>query len=138
MARVQTRGHAAASNLQTSTEDRMSHVLALLTLFALNYGGWAVITVENLPDQVVTGQPVTLDFTVRQHGHTLLSNLDARVVAEGRGDRVNAAARRRLDDHHLLRIREQQRHPAAVDGGGSRAGGSGARPGRAGPAALRG
>src|SRR5512146_3100034 len=73
-------------------EDRMSHVFALLTLFALNFGGWAVITVENLPDQVVVGQPVTLDFTVRQHGRTLLSNLNARVVAEGGGDRVNAAA----------------------------------------------
>lgn len=70
----------------------MSHVLALLTLFALNFGGWAVITVETLPDQVVAGQPVTLDFTVRQHGHTLLSNLHARVVAEGGGDRVSAAA----------------------------------------------
>ena len=70
----------------------MSQVFALLAVLALNFGGWAVVTVENLPDQVVVGQPVTLDFTVRQHGHTLLSNLNARVVAEAGGDRVNATA----------------------------------------------
>lgn len=70
----------------------MSQVLTLLTFLALNLGGWAVITVEDLPDQVVVGQPVSLDFTVRQHGHTLLSNLNARVVAVAGGDRVSATA----------------------------------------------
>lgn len=70
----------------------MSQVFALLAVLALNLGGWAVVTVENLPEQVVVGQPVSLDFTVRQHGHTLLSNLNARVVAEAGGDRVNATA----------------------------------------------
>lgn len=70
----------------------MPHFLALLTLLALDFGGWAVITVEDLPDQVVVGQPLTLDFTVRQHGRTLLSNLNARVVAAAGADRVTAAA----------------------------------------------
>lgn len=70
----------------------MSYVLALLTLFTLNVGGWAVITVEDLPDQVTVGQPVTLGFTVRQHGRTLLSNLNGRVVAEAGGERVSATA----------------------------------------------
>lgn len=70
----------------------MSYILALLTVLALDFGGWAVITVENLPDQVVVGQPTILDFTVRQHGHTLLSNLNARVVAEAGADRVSAVA----------------------------------------------
>ncbi len=70
----------------------MSQVLALLMLLTLNLGGWAVITVQDLPDQIVVGQPVTLDFTVRQHGHTLLSNLKPRVVAEAGGEQVSAAA----------------------------------------------
>ena len=35
---------------------------------AIYFGGWASITVEDLPDYVVTGQPVKLAFTVRQHG----------------------------------------------------------------------
>ncbi len=69
----------------------MSQVLALLTLLTLNFGGWAVITVEDLPDQIAVGQPVTLDFTVRQHGNTLLSNLNPRVTAEAGQDRVSAA-----------------------------------------------
>lgn len=68
----------------------MSQVLALLALLTLNVGGWAVITVEDLPDQIAVGQPVTLDFTVRQHGHTLLSNLNLRVTAVAGQDQVTA------------------------------------------------
>ncbi|MGH7427493.1 MAG: c-type cytochrome [Candidatus Methylomirabilaceae bacterium] len=70
----------------------MSQVAMLLTLFALHFGGWAVITVEDLPDQVVVGQPVTLTFAVRQHGRTLLSGLNPRVEAKGGGQTVRAAA----------------------------------------------
>jgi cbb3-type cytochrome c oxidase subunit III len=70
----------------------MVQILTLVTLLALDFGGWAVITVEDLPDQVVVGQPVTLDFTVRQHGRTLLSDLNARVVAAAGGERVSATA----------------------------------------------
>lgn len=68
----------------------MVQILTLVALLALDFGGWAVITVEDLPDQVVVGQPVTLGFTVRQHGRTLLSNLNGRVVAEASGERVSA------------------------------------------------
>lgn len=71
----------------------MSQVLALLTLLTLNLGGWAVITVEDLPDQIAVGEPLTLEFTVRQHGRTLLSDLKPQVTAEVGGERVSAAAR---------------------------------------------
>ena len=40
--------------------------LFLASLIAAAIGGWAVITVEQLPDYVTAGQPVTLTFTVRQ------------------------------------------------------------------------
>jgi len=69
----------------------MSQVLALLALLTLNFGGWAVITVDDVPDQLAVGQPVMLGFTVRQHGHPLLSNLDPRVTAEAAQDRVSAS-----------------------------------------------
>jgi mono/diheme cytochrome c family protein len=69
----------------------MSQVLALLALLTLNLGGWAVITVEDLPDQIPVGQPVTLEFTVRQHGHTPLSNLNPRLTAVAGQDQVSAA-----------------------------------------------
>jgi mono/diheme cytochrome c family protein len=70
----------------------MSQVTVLLTLLAVHFGGWAVITLEDLPDQVVVGQPVTLTFAVRQHGRTLLNGLSPRVEAKGGGQTVRAAA----------------------------------------------
>jgi mono/diheme cytochrome c family protein len=48
---------------------------------ALYAGGWAVITLNDLPDYSIAGRPLTLTFTVRQHGVTLLSNLQPSVKA---------------------------------------------------------
>lgn len=70
----------------------MIKVLAVLTLLTVNAGGWAVITVENLPDQVVVGQPETLTFTVRQHGRAPLDGLKPTVEAEAGGRAVRVAA----------------------------------------------
>lgn len=39
-------------------------------------GGWAVITLDELPTNVVAGEPVTIGFTVLQHGMTPLNDLD--------------------------------------------------------------
>ena len=64
-------------------------VLLAVPLIAA-YGGWAAITVEDLPDYGVVRQPLNLTFTVRQHGVTKLSNLEPRVEARGVG--TNAAA----------------------------------------------
>ncbi|MCI0433214.1 MAG: cytochrome c [Gemmatimonadetes bacterium] len=55
-------------------------------------GGWAVITIDDLPEHLVTGLPVDLTFTIRQHGMTPIADLrpvvnarsgerDTRVVA---------------------------------------------------------
>jgi cytochrome c2 len=63
--------------------------LLLLPLIGV-YGGWAAITVEDLPEYGVVRQPLNLTFTVRQHGVTKLSNLEPRVEARVRG--VTAAA----------------------------------------------
>ena len=38
-------------------------------------GGWAVVTLDHLPDQVIAGQPVNVGFVVRQHGITPLGGL---------------------------------------------------------------
>src|SRR5882672_1635003 len=56
------------------------------------YGGWAAITVEDLPDYGVVRQPLNLTFTVRQHGVTKLSNLEPRVEARAGGVTTAAAA----------------------------------------------
>lgn len=55
-------------------------------------GGWAVTTVEDLPDYVVAGQPVNLSFTVRQHGTTPVNRLNARVEATAAGADARADA----------------------------------------------
>jgi mono/diheme cytochrome c family protein len=43
-------------------------------------GGWAVVTVKDLPEYFVAGRQYTLEFQVRQHGRTLLSGLHPRLV----------------------------------------------------------
>lgn len=47
-----------------------------------HFGGWAVVTVDDLPDYVVAGQPVRLSFVVRQHGMTPLANLRPSIEAK--------------------------------------------------------
>jgi hypothetical protein len=65
--------------------------VALLVVGAIGaYGGWATVTVEDLPDHVVARRPVSLTFTVRQHGVRLLSGLEPRV--EATSGRLTAAA----------------------------------------------
>jgi hypothetical protein len=66
-------------------------VLLLLPLIGA-YGGWAAITVQDLPDYVVAGQPVTLTFIVRQHGVTKLNGLQPRVEARTGGVTAEANA----------------------------------------------
>lgn len=60
-------------------------------LLAAWFGGWAVITVQSLPDHVVAGQPVRLDFTIRQHGVSLLADLKPTIeFSPGGAGQVNA------------------------------------------------
>ncbi|HKC41456.1 MAG TPA: cytochrome c [Gemmatimonadales bacterium] len=65
----------------------------LLPLLGI-YGGWAAITVEDLPDYGVVRQPLNLTFTVRQHGVTKLSDLEPRVEARTSGATAAAVAER--------------------------------------------
>lgn len=58
------------------------------------FGGWASVTLDDVPDYIVAGQPVTLTYTVRQHGEEPLSGLTGRFEARS-GDQAataNAAA----------------------------------------------
>lgn len=52
-----------------------------LPLLIGHAGGWAVITVDDLPDVVESGTPVLLTYTVRQHGVTLLDQLRGGIEA---------------------------------------------------------
>ena len=56
---------------------------------AAGMGGWATITVEDLPDHIVAGRPVEFTYTVRQHGVERLRGLKGRVEARlGRLERT--------------------------------------------------
>jgi hypothetical protein len=57
-------------------------LFALVFAFPAFAGGWAVITLDELPLNVVAGQPLTIGFTVLQHGITPMSGLDPTVTAK--------------------------------------------------------
>ena len=69
-------------------------IMAVLTALTTNHaGGWAVITVRDLPNEIVVGQPVTLTYEVRQHGRTLLSGLrDGSIEAQAAGQSIREPA----------------------------------------------
>jgi hypothetical protein len=48
-------------------------------------GGWAVVSVENPPSYLEAGSSYRLEYTVRQHGTTLLSGLEGSVVVQATG-----------------------------------------------------
>ncbi len=64
---------------------RIAFGLALVLVFVLAVpafaGGWAVISLDELPTGVVAGEPITVGFTVLQHGRTPLNGLEPTVTA---------------------------------------------------------
>lgn len=61
----------------------ISLALALALIFAIPVlaGGWAVITLDELPGEIVTGQPLEIGFMVRQHGITPMKDLAPQITA---------------------------------------------------------
>jgi hypothetical protein len=53
----------------------------LLPMLMAHAGGWAVITVQDLPDYVEAGKRVDLSYMVRQHGQTPLDQLNGSIEA---------------------------------------------------------
>ena len=50
-------------------------LLSLVVTIPAFAGGWAVITLDELPTDVVAGEPLTIGFTVLQHGITPMDGL---------------------------------------------------------------
>jgi len=67
-------------------------VVALSAAVRLGAGGWAVVTLDTLPESAVVAAPLRLSFTVRQHGQTLIEGLQPRVRAVAGADRIESAA----------------------------------------------
>src|ERR1043166_839864 len=66
--------------------------LLLAPLFGRVMGGWATVTVEDLPDYIEAGKPLPLTFMVRQHGVTPLNGVHPTVEARSGGNAARAAA----------------------------------------------
>jgi cytochrome c oxidase subunit 2 len=64
---------------------------ALMVTMPALAGGWAVVTLDQLPARVIAGQPLTIGFTVRQHGRTLRNDL-APIVRLDRTDAQGSLA----------------------------------------------
>lgn len=70
------------------------------------FGGWAVITVDEVPATLEAGQPVRLGFMVRQHGREAIRGLRPTVTvspAQGRPVAVTAVAEGR-PGHYIATI----------------------------------
>lgn len=50
-------------------------------------GGWAVVTVKDLPEYFVAGQRYTIEFQVRQHGRHLLGDLEPELIVSASAPR---------------------------------------------------
>lgn len=66
---------------------------ALATVGAVRFGGWAVVTVESVPDYLVVGKTTTLTFAIRQHAVTPLTDLEPEVIAKSGSRKVSTKAR---------------------------------------------
>jgi mono/diheme cytochrome c family protein len=58
-------------------------------------GGWATVTLSELPTVVVAERPFTVEFSVRGHGQTLVAGMDSEVTAvhNASGTRENVPAK---------------------------------------------
>ena len=60
----------------------LTMLFALAVVFPVFAGGWAVITLDELPSGVVAGEPLRIGFTVLQHGRTPMTDLEPTVTAK--------------------------------------------------------
>jgi hypothetical protein len=81
--------------------------VAVATFVAINLragnvhaGGWATITVADLPDYFVAGQSANLSFTVRQHGVKLMDDLTPSLEAVKGAEKVAASVTRAGTTYH--------------------------------------
>ena len=68
-------------------------VLATLLLAATAYaGGWVIVTIRDLPEDVIAGNPVRIAFMARAHGVSPLGTLKPEITARCGNETVKASA----------------------------------------------
>ena len=71
---------------------------------AFAFGGWASISIEDLPDHFIVGKATQLSFVVKQHGVTPLDDLSPTIearAADGSGNVQATATRGRAKGQYL-------------------------------------
>jgi mono/diheme cytochrome c family protein len=66
----------------------MLKLVSVLAAGFVTMGGWAVLTVQELPEYFVAGRPYTIEFKIRQHGRHLLSDLEPELIVSTSGPRL--------------------------------------------------
>jgi mono/diheme cytochrome c family protein len=66
----------------------MLKLVSVLVAGLTAMGGWAVVTVQELPEHFVAGRPYTIEFKIRQHGRDLLSDLEPELLVSTSGPRL--------------------------------------------------
>lgn len=70
----------------------LAAVVVLLALVPVALaGGWATITIDEMPGQLRAGEPWSIDFTVLQHGQTPVHDLGPNIPVEPTFVATNAA-----------------------------------------------
>jgi hypothetical protein len=57
-------------------------LMSLIIVVPAFAGGWAVITLDELPSNVIAGEPLTVGFTVLQHGITPMTDIQPTITAK--------------------------------------------------------
>ena len=79
--------------------------LVAATAAARSFGGWAVITVDEVPTQLTVGKPTTFTFVIKQHGVTLMNDRKPTLEARSGGATITtAAARTKLDGQYTASL----------------------------------
>lgn len=63
----------------------MLKLVSVLVAGLTAMGGWAVVTVQDLPDYFVAERSYTVEFKIRQHGRNLLSDLEPELIVSTSG-----------------------------------------------------
>lgn len=77
-------------------------VSLVLIVTGATAGGWAVVTLDALPGEVVAERPFVIGFVVRQHGQTLVDGLEPIITAVHvkSGERIQVIAEEQGDAGH--------------------------------------
>jgi hypothetical protein len=89
---------------------------AVLVAGLVGMGGWAVVTVKDVPEYYVAGQQYTLEFQVRQHGHYFLDDLHPELLlsSPGTADGRSILARNRGHGSYAVTFTAPQTGPLSL------------------------